>query len=53
MNSHRPRHLRQSGNRFLHRLGLHHHQVGQLVDDDHDVGKRPLALAVGIEKVEG
>jgi hypothetical protein len=35
-----PRHLRQAGEGHLHIPGGHHHQVGQFVDDDDDVGQR-------------
>ena len=33
-------HLRQAGNALLHVLAFEHHQVGQLVDEDEDVGQR-------------
>jgi len=29
-----PRHLRQTGNRLFDFVARHHHQVGELVDDD-------------------
>ena len=31
--------LGQAADGFLHLAGGHHHQVRQLVDDDHDLGK--------------
>ena len=34
------RHLRQPADRFLDLVARHHHQVGQLVDDDDDEGQR-------------
>ena len=38
-------HLREARDRFFHVAGVDHHQVGQLVDDDDDVGQR-LVLGV-------
>ncbi len=41
------RHLREAADRLLDLLAGHHHQVGQLVDDDDDEGQRLAArLAV-------
>ena len=42
-----PRHLREAGDRLLHLAAREHHQVGQLVDGEHDVGQR-LRQLVGI-----
>ena len=36
------RHLRQARDRFFDVARVEHHQVGQLVDDDDDVGQRPV-----------
>ena len=36
------RHLRQPRDRLFHVGAVEHHQVGQLVDDDDDVGQRLL-----------
>jgi hypothetical protein len=36
----RARLLRQAGNQLLDLLAHHHHQVGQLVNDHHDVRQR-------------
>jgi len=40
VDAHSARHLRQSGDRFFHVVGVHHHQVGQLVDHNDQVWKR-------------
>src|SRR6266852_2300551 len=40
MDAHGARHLRQARDGFFHVVGVHHHQVGQFVDDDDQVGKR-------------
>ena len=40
------RHLRQPGDRFLDFVARHHHQVGELVDDDDDEGQRLELVAV-------
>ena len=42
VNADRPRHLGEPRDRFLHVAGIEHHEVRQLVDDDHDVGNGPL-----------
>ena len=42
VNTHRPRHLRQAGNGLFHVARVQHHQIGQFVNDDDDVGQRPL-----------
>ena len=39
VNAHRARHLRQPRDRLFHVTRIEHHQVGQFVDDDYDVGK--------------
>ncbi len=38
------RHLRQARDGFLHVGAVHHHQVGEFVHDDDDVGQRLLLL---------
>ena len=40
----RARHLRQPRHALLHVAAFQHHQVGQLVDQDQDVGQRLAAL---------
>src|SRR5208283_1595980 len=42
---HRARHLRQSRDRLLNIVRVHHHQIRQLVNDDDQIGKR-LVLAL-------
>src|SRR5262249_49399074 len=49
MNSHRPSHLRQAGDRFFDVVGVDHHQVGQLVDDNYEIGEW---LVFGVHVVE-
>ena len=39
MNANGAGHLRQAGDRFFHPVGIDHHKVGQLVDDDDQVGE--------------
>ena len=46
MDSRSPRHLRQSGDRVLDFVAGHHHQVGQLVNDDHYVWQRRIVFPV-------
>jgi hypothetical protein len=41
-------HLRQPGDRFLDVAGRHHHQVGELVDDDQDERKPRVRTARGV-----
>ena len=41
VNADRARHLCEPCDRLFHVAGIEHHQVGQLVDDDDDVGNRP------------
>ena len=41
----RARHLRQAADRLFDLVAGHHHQVGELVDHDHDEGQRPRRLA--------
>src|SRR6202050_4233833 len=36
----RARHLRQPCDGFFHAVGVHHHEVSQLINDNHEVGKR-------------
>ena len=40
----RARHLRQARDRLFDVAARHHHEVGELVDDDHDVGERHQKL---------
>ena len=40
MNAYGARHLRKARDGFFHVVGVDHHQVGQLVDNDDEVGKR-------------
>ena len=40
MDAHGARHLRKAGDGLFYVVGVHHHQVGQLVDDDDEIGKR-------------
>ena len=42
VNANGARHLGQARDRFFHVARVQHHQVGQLVDDDDDVGQRPV-----------
>src|SRR5262249_10462783 len=49
MNSHRPSHLCQAGDRFFDVVGVDHHQVGQLVDDNYEIGEW---LVFGVHVVE-
>ena len=49
VNAHGAGHLREAGDGFLDVGTVQHHQVGQLVDDDDDVRKRLLVLALGEE----
>ena len=46
MNAYRAGHLREPGDGLFHVVGIDHHQVGQLVDDDHDEGNRLLVAFV-------
>ena len=46
VNADRARHLRQSRDRLFDVAAVEHHQVGQFVDDDDDVGKRPLFAGI-------
>jgi len=50
VNAHRARHLREPRNRFFHVVCVHHHQVRQFVDDDHQVGKRFVLALLHIFK---
>ena len=43
MDADRARLLRDARHRGLDLLGRHHHEVGELVDDDDDVGQLPAA----------
>ena len=45
VNSDRACHLRQARDRFFDVGTIQHHQVGQLVDDDDDVGQRLCSSA--------
>ena len=42
------RHLCQTRDRFLNFLAADHHQVGKLIDDDHDIRQNSMRLAVVI-----
>ena len=44
------RHLRQTRDRFLDIVAVQHHQVGQLVDDDDDVGNRAVVGLLGCKQ---
>ena len=45
MDAHGAGHLGEAGDGLLHLVRAHHHEVGQLVDDDHDVVERLQGLA--------
>ena len=51
MESHRTRHLRQPGHRLLNVAGVEHHQIGQFVNDDDNVGQGAL-IGIFTEQVE-
>src|SRR4051794_5149879 len=40
VHTYRSRHLCQASDAFFHVAALEHHQVGELVDEDQNVGKR-------------
>ena len=50
VDAHRASHLRQARDGFLDAVGIHHHQVGQFVNHDHDVGKRAMLFFLGVFK---
>ncbi len=47
MNTHSARHLRQTGDRFFDLTRRRHHQVGQFVDHNNDIGQ-PFTITSGI-----
>ena len=47
MDANRTRHLCEPGNRFFDVAACHHHQVGQLVDHDENVGQRQQRFPLG------
>ncbi len=50
MNADGAGHLRETRDGFLDVAGVDHHQVGQFVDDDDDVGQRLVLGGVGVVK---
>ncbi len=53
MNADGARHLREARDGLFHVGAVEHHQVGELVDDDDDVGQRLLLPAVVEERRHG
>ena len=48
VNAHGARHLRQARDGFLDVVRIHHHQIGQLIDHDDDLGQRLVLLLLDI-----